>query len=159
MFGARVFAALAVIAALAPVAADAKPKGCLSDGEIVTEQMVHHGVFLREEALRCNDYTPGTWATWAKFDKSFGTRLAAQTASRVKVFQREFPDDWKRMLLHFDGKLVVYYRNYPLTMPYCGDVKNLLDRNAKGGWGSFSKQAKLLQDVERLDWRSCTSLR
>lgn len=155
-FAARlsVLAAALVLGWASP--AHAKPKGCLLAREMVVEQLVCHGVFLREAAARCDPVVRGTWALWRDFDTANGTRLRAQTDTRIKVFKREFPNDWKNVITYFDGRLVTYHRNFPLTQAYCEQVHGLLDDNRKRGWNNFTKQAKTIQEQVSLDYKVCT---
>ncbi len=149
--------ALAVLCALPPPAA-AKPRGCLTATEMVTEQLVRHGVFLREASRLCADSDPGGVKLWTAFDSTFGSQLSGQTARRITVFKREFPKTWLQMMTYFDGRMVTNYRyNHPTDAAFCKDVMTLLTKNQRGGWGSFSRQAKTLQGNVRLDFRECPS--
>ena len=150
------FLTVLVVVLSAPGAEAAKPKHCVTDRELLAEQAVRHGIFLREAGTRCDDYNPGTYKLWKDFDAQFGSKLLGQTNNRLKFFQREFPDDWKRLMNYFDGRQVTYFRNFPLTLAYCDMVEELLQNNQKGGWGSFVKQAKLAQDESRMDYKLCT---
>ena len=123
---------------------------------MVTEQLVRHGVFLREASRMCEDRVPGATRMWTQFDSTFGAQLSGQTARRVTVFKREFPKTWLQMMTYFDGRMVTNYRyNHPTNGPFCKDVMTLLTKNQRGGWGSFSRQAKTIQDNVRLDFKSC----
>jgi hypothetical protein len=153
----RFIFSLAVLAVLAPLPAQAaKPKHCITDPELRAEQAVRHGIFLREAGQRCNDYNPGTAKQWKDFDGRFASQLSGQTAKRAKFFQREFPDSWKNMMTYYDGRLVTYNRNFPLTRAYCGMIEELLQENLTGGWGAFTTQAKLTQDESRLEYKLCS---
>jgi len=147
-----------VLAALAP-AASAKPKGCLSDREVKNDQLVRHGVFLREASRRCEAYTPGTAKMWLDFEAANGARLARETQMRAKIFQREYPDDTKMAAAVFDGRLVTSHRNFPLTQPFCENVKTLLEENAAKGFGGFTKQSKTAHDLVVLDFKTCAPTR
>jgi hypothetical protein len=153
----RAAACLAVVIACAvPLPAAAKPKGCLTAGEMVTEQLVRHGVFLREASRLCDDTDPGAAKLWKDFDTTFDAQLSAQTARRKTVFQREFPKTSLQMMTYFDGRMVTNYRyNHPTNGPFCKDVMTLLQKNQRGGWGSFTRQAKVIQDNVRLDFKLC----
>lgn len=140
---------------LSPLSAAAKPKGCLSKAEMQTEQIVRHGVFLREASNLCDDRVPGTRQMWKDFDSTFAPQLSAQTARRVTIFKREFPQTWLQMMTYFDGRMVTFYRNKSTNLQFCNDVSKLLKKNQRGGWGSFTRQAKVLQDNVRLDFNDC----
>ncbi len=153
----RTAACLAVVVlCVLPVAAAAKPRGCLTEAEMVTEQLVRHGVFLREASRLCEDRTPGSAKLWQDFDTTFDTQLSAQTARRITVFKREFPKTWLQMMTYFDGRMVTNYRyDHPTNGPFCKDVMTLLQKNKRGGWATFSLQAKVIQDNVRLDFQLC----
>ena len=147
--------ALCVLCVL-PVTAAAKPRGCLTRSEMVTEELVRHGVFLREASRLCEDRTPGGAKMWQDFDTTFDKQLSGQTARRITVFKREFPTAWLQMMTYFDGRMVTNYRyNHPTDGAFCKDVLALLKKNQRGGWGTFSRQAKVIQDNVRLDFRTC----
>lgn len=148
---------LAAVLAAAPGGAWAqvKFKRCLSPTEIQVEQLVRHGVFLRESAGRCNEVTPGSAKTWRDFDQRFGPRLKLQTDKRAKLFQREFRDNALKVRTYFDGRLVTYHRNVPITTAYCENVEELLTEVTKGGWGAFTTQAKTVQNEVLLDYKAC----
>ena len=124
-------------------------KRCLTEAEVKVEKLVRHGIFLREGGNRCDaDYNPGTARMWKDFDTRFGPRLAQQTARRKKVFEREFKDKAVEVMTYFDGRLVTYYRYYPLSVAYCGQVDKLLKEATAKGWNSFSRQSEIvLADV------------
>lgn len=149
--------ALAAFLLTMPAAAIAqvKFKRCLNAAEIQVEQLVQHGVFLRESANRCDEMLPGTAAKWKAFDERFGPRLKQQTDKRAKLFLREFKQDALKVRTYFDGRLVTYHRNIPLTTAYCTQAKKSLDEITKRGWGGFSEQAKLVQNEVLLDYKSC----
>jgi hypothetical protein len=128
---------------------------CLSDTEVQVEQLVRHGVFLREAGRRCDEVIPGTNKLWTDFDQRWGTRLKQQTDKRAKMFTRQFKDDALKVRTYFDGRLVTYHRNYPLSLSYCTDVKEMLDELAKRGWGGFTAQAKVVQSEVLLDYKAC----
>ena len=146
---------LAAACAAPQSAVAAKPKGCLVPAEMQTEQLVRHGVFLREAANHCNDHKPQAGQMWKAFDTTYGKRLAAQTARRVTIFQREFPKTWRQMMTYFDGRMVTAYRNAPVEDLFCGDVQTLLTKIQRGGWPTFAQQAKVIQDNVRLDFHEC----
>lgn len=151
-------AVVAVVLSLAvPVGAVAqvKFKRCLSPAEIQTEQLVRHGVFLREAANRCDEMVPGTAKKWKAFDERFGRRLKSQTDRRAKMFTREFKQDALKVRTYFDGRMVTYYRNVPLTTAYCTQTNKLLDEVTKRGWNGYAEQAKVIQNEVLLDYKSC----
>lgn len=139
----------------AQAAAGKQPKRCLNERELTSEQVVRHGVFLREAGNRCEPLVPGIRQLWLDFDEINGQRFAKQTEFRSRIFVREFKDDWLKVMTYFDGRLVTYYRHYPLTEPYCRNVEALLKDNLKRGWKAFIKQSKLLANEIDLDYRAC----
>lgn len=150
--------ALAAVLATLPVAdalAQAKFNRCLSTGEVQVEQLVRHGIFLRESANRCDEMLPGTAKKWKAFDTKFGSRLKSQTDKRVKLFSREFKQDATKVRTYFDGRLVTYHRNVPLTTAYCTQANKMLDDITKRGWGGFAEQAKVVQNEVHLDYKVC----
>jgi len=147
---------VALMLLAAPAAAQVKFKRCLTEGEVKVEKLVRHGIFLREGGNRCDEYyNPGTAKMWRDFDSKFGTRLAQQTARRKKVFEREFKDNPVEVMTYFDGRLVTYYRYYPLSVAYCGHVDKLLKEVSKSGWGAFAKQSEIVQADVIHDMRVC----
>lgn len=132
-----------------------KPARCLNEAELAAEQVVRHGVFLRESGTRCEDIVPGIRQLWLDFDEINGPRFAQQTERRSRIFKRQFKDDWLKVMTFFDGRLVTYYRHYPLTEPYCRNVETLLKDNLRRGWKAFSSQAKLLANEVVMDYRAC----
>ena len=145
--------------ALAAPAGAAAPQHCLKDNEVVTEQAVRHGVFLREVSARCDGFVAGTAQLWRDFNQTFGDRLKRQTDAHDKWIKRQFGDDWVAAAAFYDGRLVTAQRNLPLTEDYCEIVKGLLEDNKAKGWGSFTRQAKWLQGEVTLDFRLCNPKR
>ncbi|MBI2241028.1 MAG: hypothetical protein HYU59_09535 [Magnetospirillum gryphiswaldense] len=147
----------AIVSLLAgPAFAQAKFKRCLTQSEVKVEKLVRHGIFLREGGNRCDaDYNPGTAKMWKDFDTRFGPRLAQQTASRKKVFDREFKGNALEVMTYFDGRLVTYYRYYPLSVSYCGQVDKLLKDVTKRGWNAFAKQSEIVQADVVTDMKIC----
>jgi hypothetical protein len=158
LFGGLGWVLISVLAVAASAQTPAK-KRCLSDAEVKTEQMVRHGVFLREAATRCDGLVPGSAKLWRDFDKTAGDRLKKQTDAHNKWLQRKFGDDWKQAADFYDGRLVTAQRNYPLSQTFCDSVKTLLDANAARGWATFARQAKSLQDEVVLDFKLCNPKR
>ncbi|MGE4278120.1 MAG: hypothetical protein AB7G62_00940 [Magnetospirillum sp.] len=139
-----------------PALAQVKFKRCLSPAEVKVEKLVRHGIFLREGGNRCDaDYNPGTAKMWKDFDTKFGTRLAQQTAKRKKLFDREFKDKALEVMTYFDGRLVTYYRYYPLSVSYCGQIDKLLKEATKRGWNAFAKQSEIVQADVVTDLKIC----
>lgn len=164
LFSARFFSMtpfkfFAVVTALTVVPAGAWAqtpfKRCLTSSEVQVEQLVRHGVFLRDSSNRCDEMTPGVDKMWKDFDTNFGVRLKQQTDRRARMFDREFKGDALKVRTYFDGRLVTYFRNRPLTVAYCTNVKTLLTDVGKGGWGTFSRQAKIVQNEVYLDYKTC----
>ncbi len=157
----RLFLSAAVLVALAAgpreVSAQARKKAprCLTAADVKTEQLVRHGIFLREAGNRCDEWVAGTRQKWLDFDGRFGTRLKAQTDRRIRMFQRAFRDDAVKVMTYFDGRLVTYYRHYPLSEVYCRDVDDLLTEVNRRGWGGFTKQAEVIQNEVHLDYKVC----
>ncbi len=133
----------------------AKPKNCFSRVELSSDLIIRHGVFLREAADRCNGYQPGSKDIWKHFDQTFGTKLKSERTKRENAFKREFPDTWVRVVTTFDARMVTFDRNLPYTDAFCEDVRDMLDDNAKKGWGSFVKQSKVVRDESILDFKPC----
>ena len=133
----------------------AKPKGCFTKAEISSDQVIRHGVYLREAADRCNSYQPGSWVEWKAFDTAFGVQLRAERSKREAAFKREFPDSWLKDVTTFDAKLVTFDRNLPYNVAFCEDIKDLLDGLKKGGWGAFTKQSKKVRDQARMEFKPC----
>ena len=139
-----------------PALAQVKFKRCLNQAEVKVEKLVRHGIFLREGGNRCDtDYNPGTAKMWKDFDTKFGPRLAQQTASRKKVFDREFKGNALEVMTYFDGRLVTYYRYYPLSVSYCGQVDKLLKEVTQRGWNAFAKQSEIVQADVVTDMKIC----
>lgn len=153
----RLFVAAALLAAPTAAVAQVTFKRCLSSTEVQVEQLVRHGVFLREAANRCDDMVRGTAKKWKAFDERFGTKLKQQTDKRAKLFQREFKQDALKVRTYFDGRLVTYHRNMPLTTAYCTQSNKMLDDIAKRGWNGFAEQAKVVQNEVLLDYKSCSA--
>ena len=152
----RVCALAVALAIPAQASAQVSFKRCLNAQEIQVEQLVRHGVFLRESANRCDGMMPGSAKKWKSFDERFGPRLKSQTDRRAKLFQREFKKDALKVRTYFDGRLVTYFRNAPLTTAYCTQSNKMLDEINKRGWGGFTEQAKVVQNEVLLDYKSCS---
>lgn len=151
----RVCALAVTLAIPAQALAQVSFKRCLTAQEVQVEQLVRHGVFLREAGNRCDDMVRGTAKKWKDFDERFGTRLKSQTDKRAKMFLREFKNDALKVRTYFDGRLVTYFRNAPLTTAYCTQANKMLDEVTKKGWAGFTAQAKVVQNEVLLDYKSC----
>lgn len=151
----RLALAVAVLAAPTAALAQVKMKRCLSPAEIQVEGMVRQGIFLREAANRCDSMVPGTAKKWKAFDQKFGARLKQQTDKRAKLFAREFKKDELKVRTYFDGRLVTYHRNVPLTTAYCTNANKQLDDVTKRGWNALAEQSKVLRDEIIMDYKSC----
>ncbi len=132
-----------------------KFKRCLQPDEVVAEQLLHHGVFLRESGRRCNDMKPGTEKLWNDFEQKFMDKLKKQVDKHAKLFKREFKDDALKVITYFDGRLVTYHRHYPLSTVYCENVSRMLNDVTKSGWKAFDKQAKIVQNEIWTDYKAC----
>jgi hypothetical protein len=153
VIAAAVIIGVATLLGWAPAAA--KPKHCLSKKEIQSEQIVRHGVFLREASRACEGiYVTGVRQAWENFVVRFNDRFKKANDDRIKAFQREFPDNWKRMITSADGQIVTYYRYFPLTKAYCENVDGLIG-DLTGGFGGFTNQAETIQNEVLSDYKNC----
>lgn len=139
----------------APAGAQIKFPRCLTQAEVLTEQLVRHGVFLREAGTRCDEYKPGTYKMWQDFDARFGNRLKQQTDRRKKLFAKQFKDKATQVTTYFDGRLVTYHRHFPITAAYCTNIEKLLNDVTKRGWNGFAEQAKTVQNEVLMDYKVC----
>jgi hypothetical protein len=145
-----------VIGLLLPAVAAAKPKHCLTVAELRAEQEVRHGIFLREASRDCEgEYVKGIRQKWQDFETKFGPKFRQQNDKRVRAFQREFPNDWRRLMTSADGRLVTYHRNTPLTRAYCDNVEELVQDITAGAYGVFADQAKTIQDEVIGEYKAC----
>ena len=151
----RIVLALAVLVLATPAWAQVKVKRCLNKNQLLTEQIVRHGVFLREGGRRCDEYKSGTAKMWTDFDTRFGARLARETDKRKKFFAKEFKAKAEEVTTYFDGRMVTYARHIPLGIAYCEGIHTLLTDANKKGWGEFSKQASVIQNEVMLDYKIC----
>jgi len=154
----RTFLTLLIMALLLPLGgAEAQTtfKRCFSAKEIEVEQLVRHGIFMREAAKNCEKTTPGVGKSWSEFDSKFAAKLKSQTDRRTKIFQREFKDRELQVRTYYDGRLVTYHRNESVTAAYCENIERMLGDLTKKGWGAFAKQAKLVQNEVQLDIKQC----
>lgn len=130
-------------------------KRCLTTKELETERLVRHGVYLREGSWRCDKMVSGTWTMWSGIDRDLGPRMKQVTDARKRMFDKEFRQDGDKVRTYFDGRLVTYYRNFPLTGVYCNNIDTMLKEIQGRGWGAYGKQAKRIHDNVRLDFKAC----
>jgi hypothetical protein len=142
----------------AAFAAGPKPKICFTPAEQNAEQLVRGGLRLREGALGCDGppWNFGTKPAWEQVDRLFGPRFKQQTDIRRKAFDREFSKDAENNERAWDGRTVLFFRNYPLSVPYCTEIKNSLDTLLKKGWNAFVAKARLYRDQVEDDYRPCS---
>ena len=69
---------------------------------------------------------------------------------------REFAKDAENRIQAWDGRTVLYFRNYPLSLVYCGEIKKNLEDFLKTGWGGFAKTAKLYRIPVQDDYKLCS---
>lgn len=143
--------------ALAAGPALAKPKGCFSGKEEVAEQVVRHGIRLREGAWRCEElgFAAQTMADWRVLDAQLAEQFAAQVAVRSKAFEREFEGQAQQQLRLWDGRIVGYFRHRPLTESYCRRLTDMLSEPRSRGWPNFKKQALAERSEVRIDYKIC----
>jgi hypothetical protein len=139
------------------VLAEAKARNCFTKAEQTAEQIVREGLRLREGATGCDGppWKMHTLSLWMSVDQRLGSRFAAQTRIRKKAFQREFSDDADNRLEMWNGRIVLHYRNYPLSDVYCAGVKDMLDNALKKGWGAVTRSAARGADEVKMDYRYC----
>ena len=148
---------LCSLVATEALAAGAKPKVCFTKAEESAEQIVRGGLRLREGAAGCDDrpWDMHTQPLWEKVDKQFGPRFKQQTDIRRKAFQREFAKDVESEERAWDGRTVLYFRNYPLSVPYCAEVKKNLDDLLKKGWPNFVASTRLYRIPVKDNYKMC----
>ncbi|MBF0334161.1 MAG: hypothetical protein HQL40_11030 [Alphaproteobacteria bacterium] len=133
----------------------AAPRGCFTVPEHQAEQEIRHGIRLREGATECDAWVPGLTEVWRKIDQTNGNRFAAQTKLREAAFAREF-ESWSNTYRDvWDGRIVMYFRNYPVTDAHCRQLAKQLDEVLKKGYRAFKEQASLLRNEVRMDYRTC----
>lgn len=147
---------LAPTLALSPMA-EAKPRGCFTKTEIAAEQNIRLGLRLREGARQCqeNPWNANTVPLWTQLDQTLGSRFAQQTEIRRRAFEREFDKNAEDRLVLWNGRIVMYYRNYPASQLYCANIRQMLDKFNKKGWAQFAKQAAKARDEVKLDYKTC----
>ena len=138
-------------------AAGGKPKICFTKAEEGAEMLVRGGLRLREGAAGCDGrpYEMHTKPLWDQVDQKFGSKFKQQTDLRRSAFVREFSKDVENHVQAWDGRTVLYFRNYPLSQPYCAQVKKNLEDFLKSGWPSFAKTATLYRIPVEDDYRVC----
>ncbi len=145
------------LVANAALAAGPKPRVCFTKAEESAEQIVRGGLRLREGAAGCDarPWDMHTQPLWDKIEKQFGSRLKQQTDIRRKAFQREFSKDAENSEQAWDGRTVLYFRNYPLSVPYCAEVKKNLEDFLKKGWPVFVASTRLYRIPVEEDYKIC----
>ena len=138
-------------------AAGPKPKVCFTKAEEGAEMLVRGGLRLREGAAGCDKppYEMRTQPLWDQVEQKFGPQFKKQTDVRRGAFQREFSKDAENQLQAWDGRTVLYYRNYPLSPVYCAQIKKNLEDFLKTGWPAFAKKAGLYRIPVQDDYKLC----
>jgi len=131
--------------------------GCFTKAEQAAEQIVREGLRLREAAQGCDrlPWRKDTKRLWDDINQRFGQRLAAQTQTRQKAFQREFGDDAENRLAMWDGRIVTTFRHYPLSDDYCDAMKETLESVQKKGWSVIDVLARKGRVEVEMDYRPC----
>ena len=134
-----------------------KPKICFTAAEENAEQLVRGGLRLREGAAACDGrpYEMHTQPLWDRIDQKFGPKFKQQTDIRRGAFVREFSKDVENNERAWDGRTVLYFRNYPLSPVYCAQIKKNLEDMLKTGWNGFAKTARLYRIPVQDDYKSC----
>ncbi len=149
--------ALSALLLAPPVPAAGKGKICFTRAEESAEQLVRGGLRLREGATACDGapWQADTLGLWRQVDERFGRQFKQQTDIRRAAFVREFANDAENRVQMWDGRIVLQFRNYPLSAPYCSEIKKTLQTMLKAGWGSFVKHAQRAMDEVEMDYRLC----
>ena len=153
-----VASAAAIALLLAPCAdAIAKPRGCFTKAEQRAEEVVRHGLRLREGGEGCDGppWEAGTKPLWEAVNTQFGPQFAQQTDIRNKAFLREFANDAEHKLNQWNARIVFYFRNYPLSPVYCASIKKMLTEAPQKGWRDIVKQAHYAADEIRMTYEPC----
>jgi len=139
-------------------AAGPKKKVCFTKAEENAEQIVRGGLRLREGATGCDDrpWEMHTKPLWDQVDQRFGPKFKQQTDIRRTAFVREFAGNAENQVQAWDGRTVLYFRNYPLSVPYCTEIKQSLQDMLKKGWGSFIARAHLYRIPVEDDYQPCS---
>lgn len=154
---AQIIAVVTAASLFSSSAVAAKPKICFTKAEEGAEMLVRGGLRLREGAAGCDGrpYDMHTQPLWDQIDQKFGPKFKQQTDLRRKAFEREFSKDVENNVQAWDGRTVLYFRNYPLSQVYCVQIKKNLEDFLKTGWGSFAKTAKLYRIEVQDDYKLC----
>jgi hypothetical protein len=152
--------ALSLILAAAILTASpawAKPKGCFTKREEIAEQVVRHGVRLREGAQRCQElgFSTETGARWRAMDDLLGEQFSTQVGVRAKAFGREFGEAAEGELRLWDGRIVSYFRHRPLSEIYCRALDEMMDEASARGFNGFKAQALRERGEVRIQYRIC----
>ncbi len=152
-----ILALVAMMCAVAPEQVLAKARGCFTPQEQAAEWQVRQGLRLREGGLACDGapWYAGTKPLWEQVDKQFGPQMKRQTDIRQAAFLREFENDAEHKLSQWNARIVFYFRNYPLSPTYCGNVKTMLNDILAKGWKVFTKQAYYARDEIRMTYEPC----
>lgn len=148
--------ALALVLLAQPAAA-AKPKGCFTNREHQAEQVIRHGIFLRESARLCaaRPYYMDTDETWKSIEEALGASFAADTARRAKAFDREFGDRGEELRVYWNGRLVMEARHSATSPSFCDDVKVVLDEINRRGMRALKTQAEKARNLVLRDYKNC----
>jgi len=149
---------LSLAASSVEAAGGPKPKICFTPAEENAEQLVRGGLRLREGANACDGrpYEMHTQPLWDQVDQKFGPKFKQQTDIRRGAFVREFSKDAENNEKAWDGRTVLYFRNYPLSQVYCVQIKKNLEDFLKSGWGGFVKTARLYRIPVEDDYKPCS---
>jgi len=139
-------------------AGNGKPKICFTPAEENAEQLVRGGLRLREGAAGCDrrPWDAGTLKLWQQVDQNFGPRFKQQTDIRRRAFEREFSKDVENQVRLWDGRTVLYFRNFPLSVAYCAEIKKTLETMLKSGWSVLVEHAQRAHEEVEMDYRPCS---
>jgi hypothetical protein len=155
----RRWLALTAIALLLvpPAEAVAKPRGCFTKAEQNAEEIVRFGLKLREGGINCDGdpWNRRTRPLWDKVSDDYDAQFRQNTDIRNKAFLREFENDAEHRLQLWNGRIVFYYRHYPLSGAYCDGIRKMLTDADKNGWVKLTKQARLARDEVRMTYEPC----
>ena len=149
---------LSLVASSVEAAGGPKPKICFTPAEENAEQVVRAGLRLREGATACDarPYDMHTQPLWDQVDQKYGPKFKQQTDIRRTAFTREFAKDAENNERAWDGRTVLYFRNYPLSPVYCALIKKNLEDFLKTGWPAFTKTARLYRLPVEDDYKPCS---
>lgn len=142
--------------AAAPAEAQQK-RGCLTEREALAEQIIRHGVRLREGSGRCEamGFAEGTTALWRDLEDQMAQFFRAEMDRRIRAFRREFAEHADHELLQWNGRIVAHFRHRPLDAIYCRRLSNQLAQFGATGWAAFKKQAENERGEVRMDYEVC----